>query len=245
MAAVSTSQHADSEGPAACQARWPFCTASRSLGPEGVRSAAGRRSGRCFARGLRPRSCPCSLAPRPQAPRAGPGRCHHRGALAARSRLQAHPRRSRPRRQRCRRPPRSLRQGVEAAEPGAVAAHRRSLPAHPRRLPRHRRNDRNAAQQDRGSERRACAALGQHRSTQRKRPRGRDDEERLHGRHHRACAPVWPLRLPQGSPAAARPPAHPADQRGPRPSCRVRRHRGPRAMEHTAALGRDGGGGPA
>src|ERR671912_1800696 len=29
------------------------------------------------------------------------------------------------------------------------------------------------------SERRACAALGQHRSTQRKRPRGRDDEERL------------------------------------------------------------------
>src|SRR5918998_1075179 len=29
------------------------------------------------------------------------------------------------------------------------------------------------------SERRACAALGQHRSTQRKRPRGRDDEEQL------------------------------------------------------------------
>ena len=29
------------------------------------------------------------------------------------------------------------------------------------------------------SERRACAALGQHRSTQRKRPKGRDDEERL------------------------------------------------------------------
>ncbi len=29
------------------------------------------------------------------------------------------------------------------------------------------------------SERRACAALGQHRSTQRKRPRGREDEERL------------------------------------------------------------------
>ena len=29
------------------------------------------------------------------------------------------------------------------------------------------------------SERRACAALGQHRSTQRKAPRGRDDEERL------------------------------------------------------------------
>jgi putative transposase len=29
------------------------------------------------------------------------------------------------------------------------------------------------------SERRACAALGQHRSTQRKIPRGRDDEERL------------------------------------------------------------------
>src|ERR671911_1630651 len=29
------------------------------------------------------------------------------------------------------------------------------------------------------SERRACAALGQHRSTPRKRPRGRDDEERL------------------------------------------------------------------
>jgi hypothetical protein len=29
------------------------------------------------------------------------------------------------------------------------------------------------------SERRACAALGQHRSTQRKVPRGRDDEERL------------------------------------------------------------------
>ena len=29
------------------------------------------------------------------------------------------------------------------------------------------------------SERRACAALGQHRSTQRKMPRGRDDEERL------------------------------------------------------------------
>jgi hypothetical protein len=28
-------------------------------------------------------------------------------------------------------------------------------------------------------ERRACAALGQHRSTQRKVPRGRDDEERL------------------------------------------------------------------
>ena len=27
------------------------------------------------------------------------------------------------------------------------------------------------------SERRACAALGQHRSTQRKAPRGRDDEE--------------------------------------------------------------------
>ena len=29
------------------------------------------------------------------------------------------------------------------------------------------------------SERRACAALGQHRSTQRKMPQGRDDEERL------------------------------------------------------------------
>ena len=29
------------------------------------------------------------------------------------------------------------------------------------------------------SERRACAALGQHRSTQRKAPRGRDDEEQL------------------------------------------------------------------
>src|SRR5262249_36896024 len=29
------------------------------------------------------------------------------------------------------------------------------------------------------SERRACAALGQHRSTQRKAPRGREDEERL------------------------------------------------------------------
>ena len=29
------------------------------------------------------------------------------------------------------------------------------------------------------SERRACAALGQHRSTQRKVPRGREDEERL------------------------------------------------------------------
>jgi putative transposase len=29
------------------------------------------------------------------------------------------------------------------------------------------------------SERRACAALGQHRSTQRKVPRGRQDEERL------------------------------------------------------------------
>jgi putative transposase len=29
------------------------------------------------------------------------------------------------------------------------------------------------------SERRACAALGQHRSTQRKLPRGREDEERL------------------------------------------------------------------
>jgi hypothetical protein len=29
------------------------------------------------------------------------------------------------------------------------------------------------------SERRACAALGQHRSTQRKVPRGRDDERRL------------------------------------------------------------------
>jgi hypothetical protein len=29
------------------------------------------------------------------------------------------------------------------------------------------------------SERRTCAALGQHRSTQRKAPRGRDDEERL------------------------------------------------------------------
>ena len=29
------------------------------------------------------------------------------------------------------------------------------------------------------SERRACAVAGQHRSTQRKRPRGRDDEEAL------------------------------------------------------------------
>ena len=29
------------------------------------------------------------------------------------------------------------------------------------------------------SERRACRALGQHRSTQRKAPRGRDDEEAL------------------------------------------------------------------
>ena len=29
------------------------------------------------------------------------------------------------------------------------------------------------------SERRACAALGQHRSTQRRVPRGRDDEEQL------------------------------------------------------------------
>ena len=31
------------------------------------------------------------------------------------------------------------------------------------------------------SERRACAALGQHRSTQRRVPRGRDDEQRLTG----------------------------------------------------------------
>ena len=35
-------------------------------------------------------------------------------------------------------------------------------------------------QAERGiSERRACAVAGQHRSTQRKRPRGRDDEEAL------------------------------------------------------------------
>ncbi len=35
------------------------------------------------------------------------------------------------------------------------------------------------------SERRACAVLGQHRSTQRKAPQGREDEERLTARHHR------------------------------------------------------------
>lgn len=38
----------------------------------------------------------------------------------------------------------------------------------------------------RASERRACAALGQHRATQRKSPTGRDDEERMTATlHHR------------------------------------------------------------
>ena len=44
------------------------------------------------------------------------------------------------------------------------------------------------------SERRACAALGQHRSTQRKIPRGRDDEQRL-------TATAWSLSgAPNGGP---------------------------------------------
>jgi len=44
------------------------------------------------------------------------------------------------------------------------------------------------------SERRACAALGQHRSTQRKVPRGRDDEQRL-------TATAWSLSgAPNGGP---------------------------------------------
>ena len=40
------------------------------------------------------------------------------------------------------------------------------------------------------SERRACAALGQHRSTQRKVPRGREDAERL-----TAMSPNWPVSM--------------------------------------------------
>ena len=41
------------------------------------------------------------------------------------------------------------------------------------------------------SERRACAALGQHRSTQRKVPRGRDDEQRLTADTCPAIRPLW------------------------------------------------------
>ena len=48
------------------------------------------------------------------------------------------------------------------------------------------------------SERRACAALGQHRSTQRKVPRGRDDEQRLTADNYRACPAIRPLWLSQG-----------------------------------------------
>jgi hypothetical protein len=54
------------------------------------------------------------------------------------------------------------------------------------------------------SERRTCAVLGQHRSTQRKAPRGRDDEERLTAdiiELARQYGPVW---LPQGHGATAR-----------------------------------------
>ena len=53
------------------------------------------------------------------------------------------------------------------------------------------------------SERRACAALGQHRSTQRKIPHGRDDEARLTGRHRRVGQAIWPLRLSQDRRVAA------------------------------------------
>ena len=53
------------------------------------------------------------------------------------------------------------------------------------------------------SERRACAALGQHRSTQRKVPRGREDDERLTVRYHRARPSVRSLRLSQDRRAAA------------------------------------------
>jgi hypothetical protein len=56
------------------------------------------------------------------------------------------------------------------------------------------------------SERRACAALGQHRSTQRKIPRGREDEEQL---TKDLCSPdrgTWPAGLPE--PALGPPLSH-------------------------------------
>ena len=56
------------------------------------------------------------------------------------------------------------------------------------------------------SERRACAALGRHRSTQRKIPRGREDEERLtadivelaqqYGRYGSICSETDCVTLP-------------------------------------------------
>lgn len=51
------------------------------------------------------------------------------------------------------------------------------------------------------SERRACAALGQYRSTQRKFPQGRDDEERLTA--DIVALASRPLRLSQDCTSAA------------------------------------------
>jgi len=53
------------------------------------------------------------------------------------------------------------------------------------------------------SERRACAALGQHRSTQRKVPRGREDEERLTADIIELGSTIRPLRLSQDRRAAS------------------------------------------
>src|SRR5918993_5846317 len=81
--------------------------------------------------------------------------------------------------------PEGARGGERAAAPGGGRPHARQADPQGGRLgkllnpARRRACIEHVRHKLRVSERRACAALGQHRSTQRKLPRGRDDEERL------------------------------------------------------------------
>src|SRR5437764_2033161 len=69
--------------------------------------------------------------------------------------------------------PRGVRPDIRQADPAGGGAGELLSPARRRACIEHVRGVLSI------SERRACAALGQHRSTQRKMPRGREDEERL------------------------------------------------------------------
>src|SRR5438094_3678622 len=69
--------------------------------------------------------------------------------------------------------PRGVRPDIRQADPAGGGAGKLLSPARRRACIEHVRQALSI------SERRACAALGQHRSTQRKMPRGREDEERL------------------------------------------------------------------
>src|SRR5437588_12684811 len=69
--------------------------------------------------------------------------------------------------------PRGVRPDIRQADPAGGGAGKLLSPARRRACIEHVRQALSI------SERRACAALGQHRSTQRKMPRGREDRERL------------------------------------------------------------------